>query len=109
MCVYSMIAQDWNHRYPYPPNPLIPSTPAPYTWPPLPTTPACPPTAPYDGPTREQFEELLQLLRQAKKYDESTGHKECGDDNNKSINWGEKFTLDGKPVTGSDILKRFFK
>lgn len=36
-----------------------------------------PPWAPYNGPTKEQFEEFLQLMRQAKKFDKAMGHPDC--------------------------------
>lgn len=35
------------------------------------------PLKPYDGPTREQFEEFLKLLRAARKFDVATGQKDC--------------------------------
>ena len=31
----------------------------------------------YEGPTKEQFEEFLNLLREAKKFDEKMGQKDC--------------------------------
>lgn len=32
---------------------------------------------PYNGPTKEQFEEFLKLMRQAKKLDEALGAADC--------------------------------
>lgn len=32
---------------------------------------------PYNGPTREQFEEFLELIRAARKFDIKTGQKDC--------------------------------
>jgi hypothetical protein len=45
--------------------------PMPYTWPPPPAP------KPYDDPTREQFEEFLELMRAARKFDIATGQKDC--------------------------------
>lgn len=33
--------------------------------------------APYAGPTKEQFEEFLELLRAARKFDKATGQADC--------------------------------
>lgn len=50
-------------------------------WPaPLPPAPYVPftfPSSPYNGPTKEQFEEFLELLRAARKFDVATGQKDC--------------------------------
>lgn len=32
---------------------------------------------PYNGPTKEQFEELLELIRAGKRFDEKTGQPDC--------------------------------
>jgi len=42
-------------------------------------------TQPYNGPTKEQFEELLELLRAAKKYDTATGQDNCELENKKDL------------------------
>lgn len=34
-------------------------------------------TLPYNGPTKEQFEEFLELLRAARKFDVATGQADC--------------------------------
>lgn len=73
MCAYSAIMDGFNKKWP---NPVtIPSIPS---WPEVKPTvfPSIMP-APYTGPTKEQFEELLKLLRAAKVYDEKTGQPEC--------------------------------
>lgn len=61
MCVVSMVMDQAIKQWPEPittPN---------LTW--------APPA--YDGPTRAQFEELLKLLRAAKRFDEVTGQPDC--------------------------------
>lgn len=35
--------------------------------------------APWSGPTKEQFQELIELLRAAKKFDTVTGQPDCED------------------------------
>ena len=35
--------------------------------------------APYNGPTKDQFEEFLKLMRQAKKLDKAMGAADCED------------------------------
>lgn len=64
MCVASMISDHALKQWPYP-NPVI-----------YPTSPP--------GPTKEQFEELLVLLRAAKKFDELTNQPDCQDTLKKS-------------------------
>lgn len=61
---WTIPVRPWGRPYPYP-APSVPkidiiSMPQPYT-----------------GPTREQFEELLKLLRAGKRYDEATGQPDC--------------------------------
>lgn len=67
MCVVSMIMdqgiKDWGQ---------------PVTWP-TPFTPS------YNGPTREQFEEFLNLLRAAKKFDAASGQPDCELDSKKKL------------------------
>lgn len=57
---------------PYQPG-MIPAGPAP--WEPRPGQTFTPP--PYNGPTKEQFEEFLKLLRAAKRFDTLLGMKDC--------------------------------
>jgi hypothetical protein len=40
---------------------------------------------PYNGPTKEQFEEFLNLMRQAKKFDKTMGHPDC--EQGEKIKW----------------------
>ncbi len=64
MCTYSMVADHFIKQ-----------------WPPVDTTPAIPPwpafPAPYTGPTKEQFQELIELLKMAKKIDAATNQPDC--------------------------------
>jgi hypothetical protein len=41
--------------------------------------------APYNGPSKEQFEEFLKLLRAAKAFDEATGQPDCKND--EKLDW----------------------
>lgn len=89
MCVVSNIGdmgrgmwpKPWGDDYePYRPQyPFIPqkSIPMPGIDPPLNpfVNPLFP--KPYNGPTKEQFEEFLKLMRQAKKLDEVMGAADC--------------------------------
>ena len=97
MCVMSMVmdaARDWwGSKPPYTIPPLTPQpTAPPITIPlPMPEPIAVPVGAPiiiqpvYNGPTREQFEEFLELLRAAKKFDEATGQPDCELEEKKSF------------------------
>ena len=87
MCTYSNIGdigqQMWPKPFPVLPfNPLHPygelskAVPMPGIDAPLPFS-GIPPFKPYNGPTKEQFEEFLKLMRQARKFDEAMGHPNC--------------------------------
>lgn len=60
MCAVSMIMDQGIKQWPMP-NPGIGN----------------PFQPPYNGPTKEQFEEFLNLLRAAKKFDDITGQPDC--------------------------------
>lgn len=73
MCVVSNIGDYGRGMWPQPwksPGPVqpfgMPVAPAPIVIQP-----------PYTGPTKEQFEEFLELLRAARKFDVATGQKDC--------------------------------
>lgn len=81
MCAFSNIS-DWAKD-----NWTIPSIP---TMDPNPKNPIVQPwqqptvaapawNTPYNGPTKEQFQELIELLRAAKKFDKATGQPDCED------------------------------
>jgi hypothetical protein len=55
---------------------VVPAIPMPTTWPPV---------APYVGPTREQVQELIELLKAAKRIDEATGQPDCELDAKKQL------------------------
>lgn len=82
MCVVSNIGdigrQMWpkTEPYKYPQYPWYPDEPAKSPLPYNPVTPILSPP-PYSGPTKEQFEEFLKLMRQAKKLDTLLGLKDC--------------------------------
>ena len=65
MCVVSNVGDQFNKYWP---NPF--PTPQPFTI--TTTTPL-----PYNGPTKEQFEEFLELMRAAKKIDKFLGTPDC--------------------------------
>ena len=78
MCVYSNIVDYSRKLWPQPEpwiippfEPFVPTNPWAY-----PTEPEIQPQ-PYNGPTKEQFEELLELLKVAKKFDEKTNQPDC--------------------------------
>ena len=76
MCVVSMII-DYSHKW-FPQQPAVWPPQTPYV--PVPTAPQpnhIPVPMPYQGPTLEQFEELLKLLRAGKRFDEATGQPDC--------------------------------
>jgi hypothetical protein len=90
MCAYSNIGDigrdmwpkpfpgdaPWKYpQFPYPGLGELPdSLPKPVApW----TNPLIKDVPPYNGPTKEQFEEFLQLMRQARKFDEAMGHPNC--------------------------------
>lgn len=81
MCVVSNIggyAQDmWPKPWTPAPTPYVPYVPQPY----VPFGPyewdKPKPVKPYTGPTKEQFEELLELLRAGKKFDQATNQPDC--------------------------------
>lgn len=72
MCVVSNMGDEFTRRWPMPVSPW-PHTPM-SPWPGLPKTL---PQEPYRGPTREQFEEFLELFRAAKKIDVYLGTPDC--------------------------------
>lgn len=69
MCVVSNIGDMGHGMWP---NPW--KSPSPYDFPS--SQPVIFP-APYTGPTKEQFEEFLKLMRQAKKFDKVMGLADC--------------------------------
>lgn len=75
MCVTSVIFDSTKDMWNPKPNYTYP------TWPTFnPAAPTQPPeiwTPPYTGPTKEQFQELIELLKAAKKFDTATGQKDC--------------------------------
>lgn len=54
-------------------------TPGPYEYAPesFKPGPIVPLVQPYNGPTKEQFEEFLELMRAARKFDVATGQADC--------------------------------
>jgi hypothetical protein len=78
MCTVSMIMQAQQEIWPWP-SPRLPLTEAslPYHLFPLPIEPSAPQIPAHEGPTKEQFEEFLSLLREAKRFDEKMGQKDC--------------------------------
>ena len=78
MCVYSMIADDWNKRtlpdYPWV-QPYVEPWTAPFRYPPVPA----PSQEEFDS-LRREVEALKKLLRAAKIYDEETGQPDCETD-----------------------------
>lgn len=79
MCVVSNIS-DWGRRTWPEPEPFLPK---PNPWETLPL-----PNPPYNGPTREEWEEFKKLLKQAAKVDELAGQADCVDP--KKQEWMEK-------------------
>jgi hypothetical protein len=75
MCVYSMVADDWNKRivpqYPWLDPTINPGQPHIY----YPPTPA--PTQEQFDALRKEVEALKKLLKAAKIYDEETGQPDC--------------------------------
>jgi hypothetical protein len=73
MCVVSNVGvmgqEMWPNPFNTPWQPYVPGS--------LPQFPQPSVNPPYNGPTREQFEEFLKLMRQAKKLDESMGAADC--------------------------------
>ena len=59
MCTYSMVSDHFMKQYPSYQAPV-------YNWP-----------VPYNGPTKEQFQELIDLLKAAKRIDIATGQPDC--------------------------------
>jgi hypothetical protein len=94
MCTYSNIGDIGRDMWPHPWGPgnepyKFPQYPPPNLPRPLPG-PAypyggIPVNQPYSGPTKEQFEEFLNLMRQAKKFDKSMGHPNC--EQGEKIKW----------------------
>jgi hypothetical protein len=60
---------------------------------------------PYTGPTREQFEEFLKLLRAARDFDKATGQPNCEQD--EKVKWIRELAefLGVDPAKVSEILK----
>lgn len=56
----------WDRPKPVPMPKVDPWKTVPYVTPP-----------PYNGPTKEQFEEFLDLIRAARKFDKATGQEDC--------------------------------
>lgn len=81
MCAVSNIGDYGRKTWPTPGSPLTPGsypTMPPLDqkpWVPLPGQTFVPP--PYNGPTKDQFEEFLELLRAARKFDVKTGQADC--------------------------------
>lgn len=97
MCVVSNMSDYGNamwHKPWYQPNP-IPAQPVIF-----------PPPAPYTGPTKEQFEEFLELMRAAKKFDEKTGQKDCEAES--KIGWMRELAavVGVDPAKVDEILKK---
>jgi hypothetical protein len=80
MCTYSNIGDIGRDMWPHPWGPGN----EPYKFPKYPP-PNLPLPLPYSGPTKEQFEEFLNLMRQAKKFDKSMGHPNC--EQGEKIKW----------------------
>jgi hypothetical protein len=89
MCVVSNIGVMGREMWPYPWSPQ--------------TYPAQP--APYTGPTREQFEEFLELMRVARKFDVATGQKDCPAED--KIKWMRELAqfLGLDPAKVDEVLK----
>lgn len=86
MCAVSNIGDMGRKMWPdYEPY-KYPQFPPPYTKP-DPFNPGIgnPFVKPYNGPTKEQFEEFLKLMRQAKKLDAALGLPDC--EQAEKINW----------------------
>lgn len=82
MCTVSNIGDYGRTAWPEPwktPSPLNPS---------LPAIPFQPYSPPYNGPTREQFEEFLELMRAARKFDKAAGQPDCPAES--KIEWMER-------------------
>jgi hypothetical protein len=62
-----------------------------------PSTSVAPFEPPYSGPTKEQFEEFLELLRAAKKIDKATNQPDC--------ETAEKFSGFEKFLTAEQMAK----
>lgn len=80
MCAYSMIVDHFHDKWQrkIPPayqEPCSPPLPNPYPRPIPGAWPMPKPLQPY--PTKEELEDLVELLKKAKEYDTSTGQKEC--------------------------------
>jgi hypothetical protein len=74
MCVVSNIGDYGRDMWPGLPPPKTIEPYMPMVW------PGVVPTVvgqPYNGPTKEQFEEFLELLRAARKFDVATGQAGC--------------------------------
>jgi hypothetical protein len=80
MCVYSAI-MDTHRDWWNPPQPLPVIIPDYYQYksaePFKPLDGQTVIAEPYKGPTKEQMQELIELLRAAKKYDDATGQPDC--------------------------------
>lgn len=87
MCVYSMVVDDFNRKWPMIPKQpwdSYPSLPPPAV--PMPGIDYFPmKPAPYAGPTKEQFDQLIDLLKAAKKIDIATGQPDCEIESKKKI------------------------
>jgi len=93
MCVVSNIGDYFDRQYPWPMNPAPWKQPYPKNpWPD--TIPV--PSWPTPGPTKEQFEEFLELLRQAIRFDKVTGQPDCQTEDKlaKVKAWGKTFGID---------------
>lgn len=76
MCVYSMIADHYHDKWTHPPYWYPPPQPLPPQTVPMPQ-PAIRPL------TQEEVDEMRELLKKAKKYDEENDEKDCELENKK--------------------------
>lgn len=76
MCVVSYVGDYGREQRPGPWSNLPPFAPV-KPWRPFPGKAVPVDVKPYNGPTREQFEEFLELLRAARKFDVATGQTDC--------------------------------
>jgi hypothetical protein len=81
MCTYSMIVDHHFEKWNIPITTPLPNMPP--FWPPVTIPTTDPVTNPlkidpvYTGPTKEQFQELIDLLKMAKKIDKATDQPDC--------------------------------
>lgn len=87
MCVVSNIGDYGRDMWPKPwGEPYkLPQFPGPGRAVPMPGIDYPMPQRPYNGPTKEQFEEFLELLRKAKKFDDLTNQPKC--ESQQKLDW----------------------